>query len=433
MTNEPQRELPPLRLRLLGQGLSLAIARAPWLWPLLRRPTQRFWERSARHWDERIRPDREEHLAPLTAACDRIDGTPQSILELGTGTGAGALMLARRFPAAQVRAADISTAMIDTARAKVPAALADRIEFGVADAASLPYDDQAFDLVVQLNVPVYLDEAARVLRPGGHLIVASSLGPNTPYYTPDAVLARGAARRGLEQVATGSAGGGTYFLARRDGGAASAQGAGATDEVREHYDKTASGYNRQIKFFERILFGDGREWVCSQAEGDVLEIAVGTGRNLRHYPSSVRLTGIELSPAMLELASAESVVVGRDADLRVGDAESLDFEDASFDTVTCTLALCTIPDDAAAVREMWRVLRPGGRLLLLEHVRSPVRAVRVGQRVLEPLMLRFEQDHLTREPLEHVQAAGFVVERLERSKLGIVERLAARKPGQAHG
>jgi ubiquinone/menaquinone biosynthesis C-methylase UbiE len=428
VTDEAQRELPPLRLRLLGQGLSLAIARVPRLWPLLRRPTQRFWERSAAHWDERIRPDREEHLAPLAAACDRIEGEPQSILELGTGTGAGALMLARRFPAAQVRGADISAAMVDTARAKMPADLADRIEFGVADAASLPYNDRAFDLVVQLNVPVYLDEVSRVLRPVGHLIVASSLGPKTPYYTPDAVLARGAARRGLDPVATGSASGGTYFLARRKDAATDQHGAVATEGVREHYDKTAPKYNRQIKFFEKILFGDGREWVCSQAQGDVLEIAVGTGRNLRHYPDAVRLTGIELSPGMLELARREAEVVGRHADLRVGDAESLDFEDASFDTVTCTLALCTIPNDRAAVAEMWRVLRPGGRLLLLEHVRSPARAIRGGQRVLEPLFLRFEHDHLTREPLEHVEAAGFVVERLERTKLGIVERLAARKP-----
>ena len=202
----------------------------------------------------------------------------------------------------------------------------------------------------------------------------------------------------------------------------------ADDALRRYYDKTAGRYDRQISFFERVLFGGGREWVCSQADGEVLELAVGTGRNLRHYPPGVRLTGIEFSPGMLELARKKAAAVRPDADLREGNAEALDFPDESFDTVTCTLALCTIPDDRAAVAEAMRVLRPGGRLVLLEHVRSPVLPVRLGERLLEPLFLRLEHDHLTREPLDRVRAAGFVVERLERSKLGIVERLTARKP-----
>jgi ubiquinone/menaquinone biosynthesis C-methylase UbiE len=213
----------------------------------------------------------------------------------------------------------------------------------------------------------------------------------------------------------------------------SGAGGAGVDEVRGYYDKTASRYDRQIALFERMLFGDGRSWVCSQAHGEVLEIAVGTGRNLDHYPRDVHLTGIELSPEMLAIARRHAASVRRDADLRVGDAQALEFEDESFDTVTCTLSLCTIPDDSRAVAEMWRVLRPGGRLLLLEHVRSPIRRVRAGERLLEPLFLRFGHDHLTREPLEHVQAAGFVVEQLERSKLGIVERLAARKPPAVEG
>jgi SAM-dependent methyltransferase len=117
-----------------------------------------------------------------------------------------------------------------------------------------------------------------------------------------------------------------------------------------------------------------------------------------------------------------------EADLRAGDAQDLPFRDASFDTVVCTLGLCTIPDDRGAVAEAARVLRPGGRLLLLEHVRSPVFPVRALQTLLEPLTMLLENDHLLREPLRHVEGAGLTVERLERSKWGIVERLAARKP-----
>jgi ubiquinone/menaquinone biosynthesis C-methylase UbiE len=208
-------------------------------------------------------------------------------------------------------------------------------------------------------------------------------------------------------------------------------GGSETERVLRLYEKEAPKYDRQMRFFEWLLFGNGREWVCSQAEGEVLEIAVGTGRNLPYYPDGVRLSGVELSPAMLEIARTRARELGREIDLRVGDAQALEFPDESFDSVVCTLSLCTIPDDRAAVAEVRRVLRPGGRLLLLEHVRSPLLPIRTAERLLEPLMLRFEADHLTREPLEHLRAEGFAIERLERSKLGIVERVAARKPAEA--
>ena len=94
-----------------------------------------------------------------------------------------------------------------------------------------------------------------------------------------------------------------------------------------------------------------------------------------------------------------------------------------------TLSLCTIPDDSKAVAEASRVLRPSGCLLLLEHVRSPIPPVRAVQRVLDPLFVRLGADHLLREPLGHLEDASLAVERLERSKRGIVERLSARKPG----
>jgi ubiquinone/menaquinone biosynthesis C-methylase UbiE len=204
-----------------------------------------------------------------------------------------------------------------------------------------------------------------------------------------------------------------------------------TARVREIQDKEAPRYDRQISFFERILFGGGREWVCSQAEGEVLELAAGTLRNLPHYPDGVSITAVELSPEMLAIGMRRAEELGRDADLRVGDVQDLGFPDESFETVVCTLGLCTIPDPRRAVAEAHRVLRPGGKLLLLEHVRSPSLPVRTVERVLEPLSVRFQADHLTREPLDYLEAEGFEVERLERSKWGIVERVLARKSAAA--
>jgi ubiquinone/menaquinone biosynthesis C-methylase UbiE len=203
-----------------------------------------------------------------------------------------------------------------------------------------------------------------------------------------------------------------------------------TAETRRWWDRHAAGYDQRIGWFERRLLEDGRAWVGAQASGDVLEVAVGTGRNLPFYPTDVRLTGVDLSPAMLQVARDRARRLGLEVDLREADGQALPFPDAAFDTVVCTLSLCTIPDARRAVAEMHRVLRPGGRLLLLDHVRSTSRPLMAVQWLIERLSRR---DHLLRRPLDHVQAQGFTVERRQRSKAGVIERLTARKPTRQPG
>lgn len=205
------------------------------------------------------------------------------------------------------------------------------------------------------------------------------------------------------------------------------RGSAETQRVKALWDRQAPLYDRIITVFEWLLFRGGREWVTSQAHGSVLEIAIGTGRNLPLYPAEVELTGIDLSPAMLVRAWQRAHALGRTVDLRVADAQALPFADASFDTVVVTLGVCSIPDEGRAVAEVHRVLRPGGLFLLLEHVRSPLAPIRAAQRMLDPLAERFQGDHLLREPLDAILARGFRVEALERSKLGIVERVRALK------
>ncbi|PXY22866.1 class I SAM-dependent methyltransferase [Prauserella muralis] len=200
------------------------------------------------------------------------------------------------------------------------------------------------------------------------------------------------------------------------------------ERLRRYWDKHSGSYDRQMGFWDRRFFGDTRQWVCGQAQGEVLEVALGTGLNLPWYPAEVRLTGIDLSPAMLEHARRRATELGRAVDARVGDAHGLEFADASFDTVVATFSLCAIPDDRAAVAEMWRVLRPGGLLVLADHVVSTSAPLRVVQRLLELVTIPLGEEHFRRRPITHVRAQGFTVERQERFGYGIVERLAARKP-----
>jgi ubiquinone/menaquinone biosynthesis C-methylase UbiE len=205
---------------------------------------------------------------------------------------------------------------------------------------------------------------------------------------------------------------------------------GRVERLRRRWDKHASSYDRVMHRADR-LFGDTRQWLCSQAAGTVLEVAIGTGLNLAHYPAGVRLTAVEFSPAMLAVARRRAAELGREVDLRDGDAQALDFADGSFDTVVCTFSLCAIPDDRKALAEMARVLRPGGLLLLADHVQAQPRPVRVLQWLLDLVSIPVGGEHWRRRPIRHVEAMGFSVERHDRFRLGLIERLAARKPAQA--
>jgi ubiquinone/menaquinone biosynthesis C-methylase UbiE len=200
------------------------------------------------------------------------------------------------------------------------------------------------------------------------------------------------------------------------------------ERLRRYWDKHAGSYDRQMGFFDRHLFAGSRDWICSRATGRVLEVAIGTGLNLAHYPNEVQLTGLEWSAAMLDIARHRAGQLGRAVDLRQGDAQALEFPDAAFDTVVCTFSLCAIPDDQKAVAEMARVLRPGGLLLLADHVEASPWYARGVQALIEVGSVPAGGEHFRRRPIRHVQALGFTIEDHDRLKLGIVERLAARKP-----
>ena len=201
----------------------------------------------------------------------------------------------------------------------------------------------------------------------------------------------------------------------------------ALRRVRALYDRGAARYDRAMDVLDRVLFGSGRRWVAEQARGSVLEIAAGTGRTFAHVRRDACVTAQDLSAGMLARARARAAAAGRDVTLTVGDAQQLAFRDRSFDTVLCTLGLCTIPDDRRAAAEAWRVLRPGGQFVLLEHVRSSIPAVRWVQRLLDPFACLLAGDHLLRDPVRVLAGAGFEIVRVERRAWGAVEQLVARK------
>jgi ubiquinone/menaquinone biosynthesis C-methylase UbiE len=171
------------------------------------------------------------------------------------------------------------------------------------------------------------------------------------------------------------------------------------DQVRRAYRKQARRYDRSMRITSRFFDIDGgRTWACGGARGETLEIGVGTGLNLPLYPEDVELTAIDLTPEMLERARALAADIGRGIQLREADATRLPFASTSFDTVVSTSTLSAIPNPELAVREAWRVCRPGGELRFFEHGRGSDRLSVFIERLLEPLTLRIEADRLLLEP-----------------------------------
>jgi ubiquinone/menaquinone biosynthesis C-methylase UbiE len=204
----------------------------------------------------------------------------------------------------------------------------------------------------------------------------------------------------------------------------------ATDKQRRVWNRAAPKYDASMAFFDRVWFTGGREWLGARARGRILEVAVGTGRTLPYYPADAAVTGIDLSPAMLAVAKRRAAGLPITVQLHEGDAERLPFGDASFDTAVCALSLCNIPDPRQAIAEMHRVLVPGGRLLLLDHVGSTWPPLYALQWLVERVSVRTAGEHQTRRQLALVEDAGFVIAERERLKAGTVERICARKdPG----
>jgi ubiquinone/menaquinone biosynthesis C-methylase UbiE len=184
--------------------------RFPRLWPLVRPLVRKQFDLLAPVWDSMRSPDA---FAPLAAALGAVDGPVEVALDVGTGTGAAALEIAERFPAARVVGVDIAPEMVERAREKASGRA--NLSFEVGDASALRHDDASFDLVTAANMIPFFDELARVVRPGGTLVVAFSLGPQTPIYVRSERMRKELDARGFTQFAEIDAGRGTALVARK--------------------------------------------------------------------------------------------------------------------------------------------------------------------------------------------------------------------------
>jgi ubiquinone/menaquinone biosynthesis C-methylase UbiE len=186
----------------------------------------------------------------------------------------------------------------------------------------------------------------------------------------------------------------------------------------------AAVYDRLSARTEEKLGAELKRKLLANARGRVLEIGIGTGLSLSHYPEIAELVGVDPSEPMLRRARRRAAELGRDVTLVEGPAEALPFVDESFDTVVSLAVLCTVDDPARVLQEIRRVLRPGGSFVFLEHVRSSDPTLAKWQDRLErPWGWIAGGCHPNRRTLEAIERAGFEVVELEREDLPDIPRL----------
>ncbi len=201
----------------------------------------------------------------------------------------------------------------------------------------------------------------------------------------------------------------------------------ATALTRARYQRISSMYDRMESMTEQR----SRRWrqkLWAQVRGPrVLEVGVGTGKNIEFWPAGLDVVGIDLTPGMLAAARRRAETLNRKADLRLGDVQALDFPDASFDTAVTTFVFCSVPDPILGLRELARVVRPDGQVLLLEHMRSANSIVGSIMDVLN-LAVRYLGMNINRRTVENVRAAGLHIEDIEDLAMGGIFKMIMTRP-----
>lgn len=198
--------------------------------------------------------------------------------------------------------------------------------------------------------------------------------------------------------------------------------------IKKRYDRLAPFFDLLEAPMEGLLFKPWRQRLWEQAIGHhILEVGVGTGKNFDYYPKGVRMTAIDFSPAMLKRAAQAKVRKNVSVDLNLMDVQSLSYADNSFDTVVATFVFCSVPMPVKGLKELYRVCKPGGQVLLLEHVISSKPVLAKLMNWLNPLVVRLVGANINRNTVKNVKACAFTTVQVDERSGDIIKLIKAQK------
>ncbi len=200
------------------------------------------------------------------------------------------------------------------------------------------------------------------------------------------------------------------------------------DLIRGRYDRLAPYFDLLESFLEGFLFKTLRKALWRQVQGEhVLEVGVGTGKNFPFYPANTQITAIDFSSKMLVQAQRKQQRKAVPVTLTLMDVQSLSYADNSFDTVIASFVFCSVPQPLKGLQELHRVCKPGGQVLLLEHVISSKRGMAKIMNGINPLVVKIFGANINRNTVKNVQACGFQNVRIEQGSSDMVKLIRAIK------